>query len=402
MYRETKIIRYTPNENPVWQQISAPLTQEEPFSLELNGQKVLETFCSPGFRRELAAGYLASHGLLFHLADLLDYQEKEQKVQIYTTDPRPEPDKHFNLQFDLNHILKLVEELNQKSKTFKLTGGVHTAGLMTEDKLTVCYEDISRHNAVNKVLGHLILKQIDPQKSALLITSRISLEMVQQIIPLRIPLLVSRSAPSEAAVQLAEKARITLIGFARGNQCNIYTHAQRIQAPQPQPLLFFQGFSNSGKTTVIEKLIRELSQRGIKTAALKHASHGYQIDVPGKDSSRFYQAGATQVLVAGQESFTLHQSCSAPPQLRNLLPFVQKVDLILVEGFKEESGLKIAVRPLKNLPPRLHSSEKEGLPLPGKIIAVVGDEPENDLPWFNRDNITGLADFILTYFHLKN
>ncbi|MCQ2559249.1 MAG: molybdopterin-guanine dinucleotide biosynthesis protein B [Clostridia bacterium] len=402
MYQEAKIIRYAQNEAPDWQNTFAPLIQEEKLTLYLNGQKLNETYCSPSFIQELAVGYLASQGLLFCQADLLDYQENEQQVQIKTAAPRLEPDQHLSLQFDLPHILNLIEELNQKSQIFKLTGGVHSAGLMLESKLAACYEDISRHNAVNKVLGHLLLKQLNPQKSALLVTSRVSLEMIQQIIPLRIPLLVSRSAPSEAAVKLAEQAQITLVGFARGNKCNIYTHPQRLQASPPAPLLFFHGFSNSGKTTVIEKLIQELKQRGIKTAAIKHASHGYQRDIPGKDSSRFYQAGAAQVLVAGQEGFSLHQACSAPPQLRDLLPLLQKVDLILVEGFKEEAGLKIAVRPLKHLPPRLHTSEKISKAIPEECIALVGDEPEMGLPWFNREDITGLANFILTYFHLAD
>lgn len=107
-------------------------------------------------------------------------------------------------------------------------------------------------------------------------------------------------------------------------------------------LIGFAGYSNSGKTTVIAALIKIFRGRGYKVAAIKHAPHGYDMDVPGKDSWLHYNSGADAVAVIGPCSITTHKRY-ANPSLSEAISQIGTVDLILVEGFKNEIPSKILV-----------------------------------------------------------
>jgi molybdopterin-guanine dinucleotide biosynthesis protein MobB len=127
------------------------------------------------------------------------------------------------------------------------------------------------------------------------------------------------------------------------------------------------GHANTGKTTLIAGLIRALASRGYRVAAIKHAAHGYEIDSRGKDSWRYFQAGANRVLVAGPESLTVHIRHEREPGLAELAGMIGKADLILAEGFKSQPGPKIEV---------LRRGFSEGrLSLGSDLIAVVSDAP---------------------------
>ncbi|MEW5953832.1 MAG: molybdopterin-guanine dinucleotide biosynthesis protein B [Bacillota bacterium] len=157
------------------------------------------------------------------------------------------------------------------------------------------------------------------------------------------------------------------------------------------PLIFIAGYSNSGKTTVAGKLIRCLKARGYRVAAIKHAPHGYKSDPEGKDSWRYYEAGADSVAVVGQNSYTLHRRCPRKPGLGDILKEINNVDIIVVEGFKSEPGPKIEVCREGNNQPRL--------PANSNIVAVVSDKPvEKERPYFAFEQTEELADFIITNY----
>jgi len=105
------------------------------------------------------------------------------------------------------------------------------------------------------------------------------------------------------------------------------------------------GWKNSGKTTLVEAVIRELTGRGLRISTIKHAHHGFDIDVPGKDSFRHREAGATQVLIASSRRWALmHEHREEPaPDLPELLACLAPCDLVLVEGFKSGPHRKIEV-----------------------------------------------------------
>lgn len=112
-----------------------------------------------------------------------------------------------------------------------------------------------------------------------------------------------------------------------------------------QKILGIVGWKNSGKTTLVEALVREMTARGLRISTVKHAHHAFDIDVPGKDSHRHREAGAHEVIVASGERWALmHELRGAPePPLEELIAKLAPCDLVLVEGFKRGTHPKIEV-----------------------------------------------------------
>lgn len=137
------------------------------------------------------------------------------------------PKVKHNQSFKMQDIFDEVAIFNKESILFKETGGVHSVKLVFgESKLL--FEDIGRHNAVDKVVGYLLKNGIKQHDVYLITSGRISSDILLKAALINISLIVSRSAPTTLAVKLAEKLGVTLIGFVRGNKLNIYTHQDRI------------------------------------------------------------------------------------------------------------------------------------------------------------------------------
>ena len=118
--------------------------------------------------------------------------------------------------------------MDASSQTFKQTGGVHSAGLADNQQLLFRFEDIGRHNAVDKVIGQAFLQQIDLSDKCLLLSGRIAAEILIKAARNGIPFLLSRSAPTLKAVEMAEEIGLTVIGFARGQRFNLYCQGEGI------------------------------------------------------------------------------------------------------------------------------------------------------------------------------
>jgi FdhD protein len=127
-------------------------------------------------------------------------------------------------------LAALPDRLRDAQRVFSRTGGLHAAGLFTADgELIVVREDVGRHNAVDKVVGWALLDGRLPLTGCvLLVSGRASFELVQKAVLAGIPLLAAVSAPSSLAVDLAEQAGLTLVGFLRGPSMNVYTGARRL------------------------------------------------------------------------------------------------------------------------------------------------------------------------------
>jgi molybdopterin-guanine dinucleotide biosynthesis protein MobB len=139
----------------------------------------------------------------------------------------------------------------------------------------------------------------------------------------------------------------------------------------------------------MENLIRILKRKGYKVAAIKHAAHGYTMDSPGTDSWHYAEAGADKVVIVGPGSYTIHEFYEDNKSLQEVLGKIKEVDIVLVEGFKGESGLKIEIYR------QGYSSGR--IDLGGNLVAVVSDiSLSGDIPCFSFDQLEGLADFILT------
>jgi FdhD protein len=249
---------------------------EEPLQIRLaagdDRATVATTMRTPGHDFELAAGWLSGEGIIATTTDLerVDYctdidLPAEQHFNVVTATLRsaalPELDRLDRHGFvtsacgvcgkaeidrlgmrlaplaDAPHLpvrtlLRLPELLRERQLVFARTGGLHAAGLADlGGALVLVREDVGRHNAVDKVVGHQLLAGRPAGELPLLVVSgRTSFEIVQKAAAARTPFVVGVSAPSSLAIELAERTGVTLIGFTRGDRANIYTHADRVLA----------------------------------------------------------------------------------------------------------------------------------------------------------------------------
>jgi molybdopterin-guanine dinucleotide biosynthesis adapter protein len=192
----------------------------------------------------------------------------------------------------------------------------------------------------------------------------------------------------------ADIGRFTTPSRLRGHQTRnrAVRYANRITKEQNvPPVVSIVGKSESGKTTLIEKLIPRLKQRGLRIGIVKHAHHGFDMDDEGKDSHRYRQAGADASVVAGPRHMAMIRELPGD-RLEDLLPFFDNVDLLITEGFKRESAPKIEVfRAERHRHPACTSD--------ATLIAMISDTPLTlDVPRFSTGAIDAIADFIIKRF----
>lgn len=162
----------------------------------------------------------------------------------------------------------------------------------------------------------------------------------------------------------------------------------------------FIGYSNSGKTTLIEKLIPLLTARGLRVSAVKNAHHGFDMDRPGKDSYRYREAGASQVLIATAQRWALlTETPAGHATLEALLAQLAPCDVVLVEGFKSEGQVpRIEVR-------RATVREAPIFPHDANVVAVAADcevegARERGLALLDLNDAAKIAQFIVDRLHL--
>jgi FdhD protein len=245
---------------------------EEPLAVRLHGRPFAVIMRTPGADRELAAGFLLAEGVLKTADDLGTIE--------YCTDPDTTlPAEHVinvtlagasfegleqmlagrrqvlsnsscglcgrltieSLQIDAGSlpvglrvarsvISSLPGALRAHQVAFDATGGLHAAGLFTPDGvLEISAEDVGRHNAVDKVIGRMVMAEALPLSNHLLcVSGRVSFEIVQKALLAGIPVVAAVSAPSTLAIELAEETGVTLAAFVRGEAFNLYAHPERI------------------------------------------------------------------------------------------------------------------------------------------------------------------------------
>ena len=250
------------------------LTVEEPLELRIAHRSLAVIMRTPGHDRELAMGFLLTEGVVAHADDVLSLEEdvdddglplanvlnitlrsqrQQESIQtqpvsferhfavsascglcgknsiadLMTTTPSLAPD---TVRFSSSVLYELSTRLRKEQAVFQYTGGLHAAGIFdAQGELLLLREDIGRHNAVDKLIGHSLLHDTYPYHDRILLVSgRTSFEILQKALLARIPCVAAISAPSSLAVELAEQGGITLIGFLRDHSMNVYTHPQRI------------------------------------------------------------------------------------------------------------------------------------------------------------------------------
>ncbi len=162
-------------------------------------------------------------------------------------------------------------------------------------------------------------------------------------------------------------------------------------------ILGIAGWSGAGKTTLLAKLIPELTARGLRISTMKHAHHVFDVDTPGKDSYVHREAGATEVMVSSGKRWALmHELRDTPePDVAELIRHMSPVDLLLIEGFKQEPHDKLEIYRSANGKPLLSATDPT-------YVAVLSDGPvaETKLPVIDLNDITAIADFVLAHCRL--
>lgn len=256
------------------QQREEHLTVEEPLEIRLDGRSLAVIMRTPGHDHELACGFLFSEGIIkshdailsiedavdadgLPLANVVDIALRSSPDVLADAANAPAFQRHFAvsascglcgknsiadllcnippLVVDGTHIspaivYTLTACLRAQQDVFSHTGGLHAAGLFTSaGELCLLREDVGRHNAVDKLIGHGLLHHMLPySQHILLVSGRTSFEIIQKALLARIPCIAAISAPSSLAVELADTSGITLIGFLRDRAMNVYTHPERI------------------------------------------------------------------------------------------------------------------------------------------------------------------------------
>lgn len=158
------------------------------------------------------------------------------------------------------------------------------------------------------------------------------------------------------------------------------------------PIISVVGYSNSGKTTLLVKLIRALKQKGLKIATIKHHHRDFDIDVPGKDTWRHAEAGADTVILASPGKLAMIERTETELSLDQIADKITGVDLIITEGYKGECKPKIEV---------YRSSVHDKLITPREqLLAVASDIDFQGIPTFGLDDADGLAGFIIKQLSL--
>jgi len=151
------------------------------------------------------------------------------------------------------------------------------------------------------------------------------------------------------------------------------------------PLVSFVGYSNSGKTTLLTKIIRELKSRGYRIAVIKHDGHDFEIDHVGTDTWKHRQAGADIVCIASNKKVAMIETFAHPPVLDEIVRNITNVDLILTEGFKQEDKPQVEV----------HRQGVECIGLKNNRIALVADQQiYEDVPYFKLEDVEKIAEFL--------
>jgi FdhD protein len=231
--------------------VSDLIIREISFNILINNHRLVTISALPADLQELGVGFLFSEGLISNYEEiediLLDPAERAINFNLNIPDDRVD-DFHATgertsgcgsslssaisddlvlkfpeLEIEAEVILKIMKEFINSSRLFRETGGVHIAGLVKNGSLEYFAEDIGRHNAFDKVAGKGLADKEDLSKFSLICSGRISSEIVKKAVRLRIPLIISKSAPTSEAIRLGWDYKVYIIGFARNKRMNIYT-----------------------------------------------------------------------------------------------------------------------------------------------------------------------------------
>lgn len=238
---------------------------EEPLEIRLlqglDVRPISVTMRTPGHDAELAVGFFFTEGIIKRKEDVLNVSQPDKNMIVVELDVAVKinqstlarnfyttsscgvcgkasidaiPVKHSaiasNRQVLSSLLIRLPDLARASQTTFRETGGSHASSMFAADgTLLLTREDVGRHNALDKVIGHGLINELDMSNAMLLVSGRASFELIQKAAIAGIPVVAAIGAPSSLAVELAQESGISLIGFLKAERFNIYSHPNRIK-----------------------------------------------------------------------------------------------------------------------------------------------------------------------------
>jgi FdhD protein len=228
-------------------EVKGEVVREQPVTIHVNGERFLTLLCSPFQLEALVVGYLWMEKVIEDLGEIsrLDISEVDGRADVtlshavtlpteriltsgcgggitFRIDPRLFPRLHSGLRVTPRQLATQLKELFARAVHYQASRGIHGAALGDGERLLVMAEDVGRHNAVDKVKGEALLRGIPTVDRVLLSTGRVSSEMLLKAARMGVPVVASRTSPTEMAVGLAEQLGITVIGYLRPDSLNLY------------------------------------------------------------------------------------------------------------------------------------------------------------------------------------
>ena len=246
--------RYVRWERGVPTPVDGVVIHEEQIRIHVNGLELVSFMCTPKDLDLLSLGFLRSEGIIQGIADvrLVHTCPSETCVEVWLRDAQavmPQraivtsgcgggvtfddlsqrvPPVESAVTMTPRQVNDAMRQLMDVATLYRLTRGVHTSALSDGQQIIAQAEDVGRHNTIDKLWGYCLQQGIPTADRILLATGRISSEMLNKAAKMRIPVVVSRTSPTSLSVQLAREWKITLIGYARGENFNVYAAGDRI------------------------------------------------------------------------------------------------------------------------------------------------------------------------------
>ncbi|MCK9630464.1 MAG: formate dehydrogenase accessory sulfurtransferase FdhD [Methanoregula sp.] len=231
--------------------------EEVPLALFVNGRHAMTAMMSPVQLEDFVTGYLFTEQIIKGVDEIESIKIDKNRMSVITKnlfkvlgpkktilsgcggstsfiDTEKLPKIHSDYSISTADIWTMGKAV-LNSELHITTGGIHIVALLDRQKVISVSEDIGRHNALDRVIGYALRYKIDLSRTYVIVSGRISSEMVRKCLIANIPIIVSRGATTTLAVETAEKTGLTVVGFARSSKMVIYTHTERIEGAVPAP-----------------------------------------------------------------------------------------------------------------------------------------------------------------------
>lgn len=230
----TNVLKY---QNGSYKEEKDLVAEEISIRIILNGQLFGTLMCSPWDPEELAVGYLCVMGMIRSYEDILRIETTDGTVYADCRVPvqkTPESEKRRPTLLRPADVMRLSRELDQSSERFRQTGGVHNAGISDGRHIITNTEDVSRHNAMNRLVGRCLMQEINLKDKVIVFSGRVPEEIIKVVARMKCGAIISVSAPTSKTIEIAQKNHVMLICFARGDRFNVYTCQERLIRTQKE------------------------------------------------------------------------------------------------------------------------------------------------------------------------